>query len=43
MKDESKVNRRDVLIDEGKQAEIEALDDCLRAVPDGQVAGSACC
>ncbi|MDQ2841433.1 MAG: hypothetical protein M3Y72_10430, partial [Acidobacteriota bacterium] len=36
MKDESKVNQRDVLIDEGKQADIEALGDCLRALADGQ-------
>ena len=39
MKDESKVNQRDVLIDEGKQADIEALGDCLRALADGQVLG----
>ena len=39
MKDESKVSQRDVLIDEGKQADIEALGDCLRALADGQVLG----
>ncbi len=39
MKEESKVNQRDVLIDEGKQADIEALGDCLRALADGQVLG----
>ncbi len=39
MKDESKVNQRDLLIDEGKQADIEALGDCLRALADGQVLG----
>jgi type IV secretion system protein VirB4 len=39
MKDESKVDQRDVLIDEGKQADIEALGDCLRALGDGQVLG----
>ena len=39
MKDESKVNQRDVLIDEGKQADIEALGDCLRALADGEVLG----
>ena len=39
MKDESKVNQRDVLIDEGKQADIEALGDCLRVLADGQVLG----
>ncbi len=39
MKDESKVNQRDVLIDEGKQADIEVLGDCLRALSDGQTLG----
>jgi type IV secretion/conjugal transfer VirB4 family ATPase len=39
MKDESKVNQRDVLIDEGKQADIEVLGDCLRALGDGQMLG----
>ena len=39
MKDESMVNQRDVLIDEGKQADIEALGDCLRDLADGQVLG----
>jgi type IV secretion system protein VirB4 len=39
IKDESKVDQRDVLIDEGKQADIEALGDCLRALGDGQVLG----
>jgi type IV secretion/conjugal transfer VirB4 family ATPase len=39
MKDESKVNQRDVLIDEGKQADIEVLGDCLRALSDGQMLG----
>jgi type IV secretion/conjugal transfer VirB4 family ATPase len=39
MKDESKVNQRDVLIDEGKQADIETLGDCLRSLADGQVLG----
>ena len=40
MKDESKVNQRDVLIDEGKRTDIEALGDCLRALGDGQVLGN---
>ena len=39
MKDESKVNQRDVLIDEGKQADIEVLGECLRALSDGQTLG----
>lgn len=39
MKDDSKVNQRDVLIDEGKQADIETLGDCLRALADGQILG----
>ncbi len=39
MKDESQVNQRDVLIDEGKQADIETLGECLRALADGQVLG----
>jgi hypothetical protein len=39
MKDESTVNQRDVLIDEGKQADIEVLGDCLRALGDGQMLG----
>jgi len=39
MKDESQVNQRDVLVDEGKQADIETLGECLRALADGQVLG----
>jgi len=32
MKDENQVNQRDVLVDEGKQADIETLGECLRAL-----------
>ena len=39
MKDESKVNQRDVLIDEGKQADIEILGECLRTLAEGQMLG----
>ncbi|MDQ2833095.1 MAG: DUF87 domain-containing protein [Acidobacteriota bacterium] len=39
MKDESQINQRDVLVDEGKQADIETLGECLRALADGQVLG----
>ena len=35
----SKVNQRDVLIDESKQADIENLGECLRALGDGQTLG----
>jgi hypothetical protein len=34
-----KVNQRDVLIDESKQADIENLGECLRALGDGQTLG----
>jgi type IV secretion system protein VirB4 len=37
--DPSKVNQRDVLIDESKQADIENLGECLRALGDGQTLG----
>jgi type IV secretion system protein TrbE len=37
--DPSKTNPRDVLIDESKQADIENLGDCLRALGDGQSLG----
>jgi type IV secretion system protein TrbE len=37
--DPSKVNQRDVLIDESKQADIENLGECLRALGDGQILG----
>jgi len=32
-------NPRDVLVDESKQADIESLGDCLRALGDGQSLG----
>ena len=34
-----KTNPRDVLVDESKQADIEDLGDCLRALGDGQSPG----
>jgi type IV secretion system protein VirB4 len=34
-----KTNQRDVLIDESKQADIENLGECLRALGDGQTLG----
>jgi type IV secretion system protein VirB4 len=37
--DPAKTNQRDVLIDESKQADIENLGDCLRALGDGQSLG----
>jgi len=37
--DSSKTNPRDVLVDESKQADIENLGDCLRALGDGQSLG----
>ena len=37
--DPSKTNPRDVLVDESKQADIEDLGDCLRALGDGQHLG----
>jgi type IV secretion/conjugal transfer VirB4 family ATPase len=37
--DPSKTNPRDVLVDESKQADIENLGDCLRALGDGQALG----
>jgi type IV secretion/conjugal transfer VirB4 family ATPase len=37
--DTSKTNPRDVLVDESKQADIENLGDCLRALGDGQSLG----
>jgi type IV secretion system protein VirB4 len=37
--DPSKVNQRDVLIDESKQADIENLGECLRALGDGHTLG----
>jgi type IV secretion/conjugal transfer VirB4 family ATPase len=37
--DPAKTNQRDVLIDESKQADIENLGDCLRALGDGQTLG----
>ena len=37
--DTSKTNPRDVLVDESKQADIENLGDCLRALGDGQLLG----
>src|SRR6266849_852427 len=39
MNDASKTNPRDVLVDESKQADIENLGDCLRALGDGQSLG----
>jgi type IV secretion/conjugal transfer VirB4 family ATPase len=38
--DPVKTNPRDVLIDESKQADIENLGDCLRALGDGQSLGA---
>ena len=37
--DATKPNPRDVLVDESKQADIENLGDCLRALVDGQSLG----
>ncbi|HEY4843508.1 MAG TPA: ATPase, T2SS/T4P/T4SS family [Terriglobales bacterium] len=37
--DANKTNPRDVLVDESKQADIENLGDCLRALGDGQLLG----
>jgi len=37
--DPMKTNPRDVLVDESKQADIENLGDCLRALGDGQSLG----
>jgi len=37
--DPTKTNPRDVLVDESKQADIENLGDCLRALGDGQSLG----
>jgi type IV secretion system protein VirB4 len=37
--DASQTNSRDVLVDESKQADIENLGDCLRALGDGQQLG----
>lgn len=37
--DPAKTNHRDVLIDESKQADIENLGECLRALGDGQTLG----
>jgi type IV secretion/conjugal transfer VirB4 family ATPase len=37
--DPAKTNQRDVLIDESKQADIENLGECLRALGDGQMLG----
>jgi type IV secretion/conjugal transfer VirB4 family ATPase len=37
--DTSKVNPRDVLVDESKQGDIENLGDCLRALGEGQSLG----
>jgi type IV secretion/conjugal transfer VirB4 family ATPase len=37
--DTKQVNPRDVLVDESKQADIENLGDCLRALGDGQSLG----
>jgi type IV secretion system protein VirB4 len=37
--DAAKTNPRDVLVDESKQADIEHLGDCLRALGDGQSLG----
>ena len=37
--DPGKSNQRDVLVDESKQADIENLGDCLRALGDGQQLG----
>jgi type IV secretion/conjugal transfer VirB4 family ATPase len=37
--DATNTNQRDVLVDESKQADIENLGDCLRALGDGQQLG----
>lgn len=37
--DVTRTNPRDVLVDESKQADIENLGDCLRALGDGQLLG----
>jgi type IV secretion system protein VirB4 len=37
--DSAKTNPRDVLVDESKQADIEDLGDCLRALGEGQYLG----
>jgi type IV secretion system protein VirB4 len=37
--DPARTNQRDVLIDESKQADIENLGECLRALGDGQTLG----
>jgi len=37
--DHAQTNQRDVLIDESKQADIENLGECLRALGDGQTLG----
>lgn len=37
--DATKTNPRDILVDESKQADIENLGDCLRALGDGQGLG----
>ena len=37
--DATKTNTRDVLVDESKQADIDNLGDCLRALGDGQSLG----
>src|SRR3984885_13173373 len=37
--DSTKINPRDVLVDESKQHDIENLGDCLRALGDGQSLG----
>jgi len=37
--DATRTNPRDVLVDESKQADIENLGDCLRALGDGQTLG----
>ena len=39
MGNDTKTNPRDVLVDESKQADIENLGDCLRALGDGQSLG----
>src|SRR5947207_13292793 len=38
--DPTKTNPRDVLVDESKQADIENLGECLRALGDGQSLGA---
>ena len=37
--DSTKINPRDVLVDESKQHDIEDLGDCLRALGEGQSLG----